>query len=371
MTDEATNVAAEAAAPEVVTETQADAPIREAEPTPRGAIDRAFAALDGDKPESAEPKEPAKAEAKPEAKPEGKAEDRARGEDGKFVAKDTAEQATKPAEKADNGQKADAKPGEPEKTATTFSEPPKRFSPDAKAEWAKAPEPVRAEITRAVSELEKGLSEYQQRWEPIKHFDEMARQHGTTIDKAMANYVGIEQKLAADPIAGLSQICDNLGFSLRDVASHILGQTPDQAASATDAANRQLRQEIAQLKQELSGVSTTIKSQTEQATLKQIEAFSADKPRFEELADDIAFFLQNGRANDLQEAYSLAERLNPAPQAPAPAPAAEAATAEPAQPRKGNLSLSGAPSTGSNPATRKPPSTARAALDDAFARVGM
>lgn len=362
MTDEATNVTAEAAAPEAVTETQADAPIREAEPTPRGAIDRAFAALEGDEQGQ---KEPAKAEAKPETKPEGKADDRARGEDGKFVAKDTAEHASNQPEKADNGQKADANPGEPEKTATTFSEPPRRFSPDAKAEWAKAPEPVRAEITRAVSELEKGLSEYQQRWEPIKHFDEMARQHGTTIDKAMANYVGIEQKLAANPIEGLSQICDNMGFSLRDVAAHILGQTPDQAASATDAANRQLRQEIAQLKQELSGVSTTIKSQTEQATLKQIEAFSADKPRFEELADDIAFFLQNGRANDLQEAYSLAERLNPAPQAAAPAPA------EPAQPRKGNLSLSGAPSTGSNPASRKPPSTARDALDNAFARVGM
>jgi hypothetical protein len=352
MTDEATNVAAEAAAPEVVTETQADAPIREAEPTPRGAIDRAFAALDGDKPEGAETKEPAK-----------------------FVAKEATEQASNQPDKADSGQKADAKPDEPEKTATTFSEPPKRFSPDAKAEWAKAPEPVRAEITRAVSELEKGLSEYQQRWEPIKHFDEMARQHGTTIDKAMANYVGIEQKLAADPIAGLSQICDNMGFSLRDVAAHVLGQTPDQAASATDAANRHLRQEIAQLKQELTGVSTTIKSHAEQATLKQIEAFSADKPRFEELADDIAFFLQTGKAQDLQEAYSLAERLNPDPARSKAINEAidafEPEAAKPAQPRKGNLSLSGAPSTGSNPATRKPPSTARDALDNAFARIGL
>lgn len=362
MTDEATNVAAEAAAPDAVTEVQAEAPARELEATPRGAIDRAFAELDKDESQPAdEPAKPA----------EAKTGDRSRGEDGKFVAKEGTEQPAKPVEKAEGEQTADAKPDEAEKTATTFSDPPKRFSPDAKAAWDKAPEPVRAEITRAVSELEKGLSEYQQRWEPIKHFDEMARQHGTTIDKAMANYVGIEQKLAANPIEGLSQICDNMGFSLKDVAAQIMGQTPDQTASASDAANRQLRQEIAQLKQELSGVSTTIKSQTEQATLKQIEQFSADKPRFEELADDIAFFLQNGRAQDLQEAYSLAERLNPAPQAPAPAPAAQAAPAAAAQPRKGNLSLSGAPSTGSNPASRKPPSTARDALDNAFASLGM
>ena len=343
MTDEATIVTAEAAAPEVVTEAPA------LEPTPRGAIDRAFASLDASEPAT---------------------DDKSRGPDGRFAPKE-AEAVADLLEKVASEQKTVDTFDDAAKPVATFAEPPKRFSPDAKAAWEKAPEPVRAEITRAVTELEKGLSEYQQRWEPIKRFDEMARQHGTTIDKAMANYVGIEQKLAADPIAGLSQICDNMGFSLRDVAAHILGQAPDQAASATDATTRALKQEIAQLKQELTGVSTTIKSQTEQATLKQIEQFSADKPRFDELADDIAFFLQNGRAKDLQEAYSMAERLNPAPQATAPAPAATAALAVTAQPRKGNLSLSGAPSTGSNPATRKPPSSARSALDDAFARVGI
>lgn len=343
MTDEAITVAAEAAAPETVTEAPA------LEPTPRGAIDRAFASLDAVEPV---------------------ADDKSRGPDGKFAPKQ-AEPVAGPAEKVASEQKPVDAIDDASKPVATFAEPPKRFSPDAKAAWDKAPEPVRAEITRAVTELEKGLSEYQQRWEPIKRFDEMARQHGTTIDKAMANYVGIEQKLDADPIAGLSQICDNMGFSLRDVAAHILGQAPDQAASATDATTRALKQEIAALKQELGGVTTTIKSQTEQATLKQIEAFSADKPRFDELADDIAFFLDSRRAKDLQDAYELAERLNPAPQTMAPAPAATTAPAEPAQPRKGNLSLSGAPSAGSNPATRKPPSSARSALDDAFARVGI
>jgi hypothetical protein len=354
MTDEATTVAAEAAAPEAVTDAPVEAPVREVEATPRGAIDRAFASLE----ETTKPAEPT-------------TEDRPRGPDGKFAPKETAEAVANPAEKPVSEQKPVDATVEPEKPATTFVEPPKRFSPDAKAAWDKAPEPVRAEVTRAVTELEKGLAEYQQRWEPLKEYDALARQHGTTIDTALKNYIGIEQKLAADQVAGLTQICENMGFSLRDVAAHVMGQTPDQAASATDAANRQLRQELAALKQELSGVSTTIKSQTEQATLKQIEAFSADKPRFEELSNDIAFFLQNGRAQDLQEAYNLAERLNPAPQAPAPAPAVESAPAAPAQPRKGNLSLSGAPSSGSNPANRKPPSTARDALDTAFARVGM
>jgi hypothetical protein len=38
--------------------------------------------------------------------------------------------------------------------------------------------------------------------------------------------------------------------------------------------------------------------------------FAAAHPRFEELSEDIVFFLDTGRADDLEEAYSLAERFS-------------------------------------------------------------
>jgi hypothetical protein len=46
-----------------------------------------------------------------------------------------------------------------------------------------------------------------------------------------------------------------------------------------------------------------------------VAKFASDpaNPRFEELSDDIAFFLKSGRTKDLAEAYQLAERLNPTP----------------------------------------------------------
>ena len=37
---------------------------------------------------------------------------------------------------------------------------------------------------------------------PIKHFHKMARKLGTDLKTALTNFVGIEQKLRKDPIAG-------------------------------------------------------------------------------------------------------------------------------------------------------------------------
>jgi hypothetical protein len=62
----------------------------------------------------------------------------------------------------------------------------------------------------------------------------------------------------------------------------------------------ELRNEIAELKRSVADVDSTT------ATMK----FAADHPRFEELSEDICFFLDTGRANDLVEAYELAERFN-------------------------------------------------------------
>jgi hypothetical protein len=293
---------------------------RELEASPRGAIDRAFASLDDAAP---------------------------RDETGKFAAKEP--------EKVVEAKPEEAAPTE-ETPTTTFAEAPKRFSPDAKAVWNSAPEPIKAEITRAVTELENGLNEYRQKWEPLKEFEQLAKQNNTSIDAALKNYVDLDMAIQQNPVQGLERICKNIGISLRDVATHVLGQDPNQYLTQQESVIRELQQEL-----------QGIKSQNEQATRAQIDAFAAEKPRFDELADDIALFLQTGKAKGLQQAYELAERLNPAPQ---PVVAAKEPAPTP-QPRKGSLSLTGAPSTGSNPASRKPPSTARDAIDNAFARIGL
>lgn len=314
------------------------------------------------KPEPKEKVEPTKAEA---PKEDAKAADRPRTEDGKFA----------PKQPAEGQQQPEAKPAQP--SETRFHEAPKRFSDDAKQAWAQAPEPVRAEIHRAVKELEEGIGRYREVVEPLKPYIQLAQQHNTTVDRALEQYVTLERKLMSpnpsDKMAALDHVFQYAGINPREWAAQLLNQTPDQVATQQDAVIRELRQEIATLKQHVGGVTQTIQQQREAATLQEVNAFAEAHPRFDELAADIVLLMDTGRAQTLSEAYQLAERLNPAPAKapqtaepapliPEPAPAADAQT-------KGAKSITGAPSSGSSPAPKRPPSKSiRESLERAVAR---
>jgi hypothetical protein len=333
------------------------------------SIDRAIAKSSAKQAEAAKAPEP-----KADAKAEPVKEAPVRGEGGKFAAKEPAAQVDTAAVVAKDAPKA----GEPVKASFTASEAPTRFSEDAKKEWATTPEPVRRETERAIKELTDGFQKYKQsaeRDQGLNEFHEMAQKSGTDVKTALSKYTALEGLLRSDPIKGLAEVFNNLGISPREYAAHIMGQTPDQVGSQQDATIRELKQELAAIKQQVGGVTQTIEQQRHQSTLTEINKFAADNPRFEELADDIAFFMQSGRAKDLPEAYQLAERLNPAPagQAKDAAPAASsAAQAEPpVHPDKGQKSINGAPSAGSTPAGKKRASKSLdEALDRAFGAVG-
>jgi hypothetical protein len=165
------------------------------------------------------------------------------------------------------------------------SPPPSRFSPVAKAAWDAAPESVRAEVSRMEAEFKAGFAKYKtaaERDASLAEFHDMAAKGKTTVKEALSKYVNMENQIRADPVKGLEIICQNVGMSLREVAAQVLGLTPDQGQSAADS------------------------------THETVTKFAAENPRFEELADDIAFFLKT-RTKDLAEAYKMAERLNPAP----------------------------------------------------------
>lgn len=337
--------------------------------------------------------EPVKAEAKLDAKVDAKADttvepkaetkpEQPRADDGKFAAKDA--DAAKPVADAkvpsdpkltsESAKPADAKPNLPSYTA---SEPPKRFSPDAKEAWATAPDSVRAEVSRMEKELTQGYEKHRndaEAFNNVREFDEMAKKSGTDLKTALTNYTNMERVLRADPIKGLELICQNAGLSLKDVAAHVMGQTPEQNASQTDATIRELRATVQQLEQKVGGVTETIQTQRTQTTHESVIKFAADHPRFDELSDDIAFFLKT-RTQDLAEAYNLAERLNPAPVKPA-APAASTAPIElpkpdlAAQTAKGSKSIAGSPSAGSDPVTRQPSRNIKESLRRAMAQAG-
>lgn len=305
-----------------------------------------------------------------------------RDEQGRFALKDGALPAPAPQTAQQPAQSAQPA----SKPAANLAEPPARFSAEAKAAWATMPDAVRLETHRALGELQQGIEKYKAdatAYDDIRDFDLHARQGGTTLRQALTQYVNIEQGLRKDPIPALDQICQNLGMSLHQVATAVLGQHPDQQRQQSDATINELRRHVQVLQQQLGGVTQTIEQQRTSAVLADVDTFAADKPRFDELADDMVFLIESKRAKDLKEAYDLAERLNPAPAgsftpplqaAPQaltpPAPARPAPDLQ-AQTLKGSKSISGAPGSGSSPAGRSPSTSIRESLRRAVTQVGV
>lgn len=349
--------------------------------------------------EAAVKAEAAKLEPKPEAEPAKKltareaiekaaqtvdkkeqAGDTPRDEKGKF-------QTTKPVDDK-VAPTVEAKPGEPGKDATAtpaaetpkvkqpHDDPPSRFSPEAKAAWQTVPEHARAETHRAIRELETGIEEHRKRWEPMKRFDDLARQHKTDLASAMDRYVSMDIDLNKSLPGGLDRIIrDKMGdnYGLREFIAEFSGQQPDQASSQQDRVMHELRQQVSELERQLQGVTGTIQKQTEQTVDQQIAAFSADKPNFEALSDKIAEHIRAGKTLEQayiqaeQDAQELAKRLGFIPAANAPTPADVDLIA---QTDRGTKSIAGAPGAGSSPATRKGSSSVAESVKRAFQAAG-
>jgi len=260
-----------------------------------------------------------------------------------------------------------------------YAQPPSRMSERAKAEWSTTPESVRGEVGRMQEEFVKAYRVYKTDFEEmskIRHFHKMAADQGTTLQTALTNYVGMEQKLRADPIAGLDVIVNNLNLrtpdgekiGLRDIAYHVLSQSPDQLrqlqmGNQQQAASQQigaLHQQIQHLQQTVQQMHT---NQQFVQTRSAIDVFADTHPRFDELGTVIERELKLGF--DLETAYRRAELLHPTTRAPQ--------TRTPsAQTREPDRSIHGTSEIGPNGTSRRPRQaspTPRAAVANAIARL--
>lgn len=212
-------------------------------------------------------------------------------------------------------------------------EPPARFLPRAKELWRNTPNEVQSEVSRIVKEHEAEITQYRESHqfrEELKEYEELGKQHGVTVKQALQNYVGIERKFAEAPPEGFRQLLSNLNMQPQQAISHILrafNVTPQQLAQHISAdpnsyvsqqpqrqqqVQSQHNPEVDTLKQQITAMQTQIAHQ------QYIEPFIQDHPRYHELEQDIAFFLQSGKipanlspAEKLEAAYDMAERINP------------------------------------------------------------
>ena len=260
---------------------------------------------------------------------------------------------------------------------TPYRAPPPRFADHAKAEWHAAPESVRGEVYRMHQEVDRMHQHYRadrQTMDTIRPFAEMAQQHGTTLQRALSNYVSMEQKLREDAIGGLDIIVSNLNLrgqdgrklGLRDVAYYVLNQDPAQhklmqTQHTTQAASHQ----IGQLHQMVQGLAQNVQQMHAERqfvhTRSAVDQFADTHPRFDELGGLIEQELRLGF--DLEQAYQRAERL-------AGPPTHAAQTRDPSAQTR-SRSIAGAPEGPSNGTGRrngKPPER-REAIQNAIRRV--
>jgi len=271
-----------------------------------------------------------------------------------------------------------------------YRDPPQRMDDAGKAEWAATPEPVRANMHRMHNEFAQAYQTYRadhEEMNTIRNYQKMAREHGTSLQRALDNYTGMETKLRNDVVGGLDLIISNLNLhtpqgqklTLEDVCWHVVNQTPEQR-QLIQSKNRAMAQshQLQQAAERIAALENNQKQMQYVARFHQtrgaVDQFAASHPRLDELADLIESEINVGY--DLDTAYRRAELLRPA------TPAAQTRTngTQAAQTRtqtaqtRNDRSIYGAPdggdpsSNGSRRRGNKPPER-REAIANAMRRV--
>ena len=276
---------------------------------------------------------------------------------------------------------------------TKHPEAPKWMTKQAAGEWAKLPEVMREEIVKRSEAFDQGITKYKQsadRWTELESYEKLSQEaYGRPLKETLEAYIEIDKGLTSDPLGTIEEkILKPMGFTLRQVAEHVMGQEPADANSEI----AELRQTVADLNRKLSTVTSDLTArqkaeaaqreqeaqQRQSNVLSQVEQFAKDNARFDELFPDMEMFLSSPKFEPqlegiarLKAAYERAERLKPAPSFSPPAPDIPAPNSA-AQTRAGTASVSGAPGSGSNPTVKKPvPANNREAIRAAMSRVGL
>ena len=259
-------------------------------------------------------------------------------------------------------------------------EPPARFMPSEKELWRHVPNQLKSAVARIEREYAAEAETHaaaRQFHEELREYDELAKRTGTTVKEALKSYVELEQSFARDPSGTLPRLLQKVGMNPMQAVLAVLksaGATPQQFAEhvrlnpgqyqgqamqpmrqpaqpAPDPMASRAYEEVQELKHHLV---------RQEVLTNVVDPFRAEHPRFDELQEDIAFFLNSGKIPDsmddferLAAAYDMADRINPASYRDEP-------QAEPAQPTAlvnpvaGKKSIRGAPTGGKAPAMRTP-----------------
>lgn len=248
---------------------------------------------------------------------EAKPGDRARDDQGRFAkGSEPKPDEVKPdvAAKPDAAA-ADVKPDESaeKKDAALAIRPPGGWSPTAKAAFNELPDAVKEAVAKREQEVNNGFAKLAE-YKPIDRYVEMAKQSGTTLDRALESYVGIENALRTDFLGGIAHLCQRYGANPVALANAILarsGVSPSQGgeAGATQQAHQTAPNvDLSPLQQKISALESRLQQQDQQVVQSEIARFASDTKNvfFENVKADMGRLIETGVASDLQDAYDKA-----------------------------------------------------------------
>ena len=347
--------------------------------TARETLSKALDAAEAKEKEAEEKAKVEKVEAKPEdkaAKPDEKAVE-AKPEDK--TQPDKADKSAAPAKDDATGQEGADKPRASE--GRSHHEPPARFLPKAKEVWGNVPHAVKAEVARLVQEHDTELTQYRESHEfrqKLSKFEQMAKQHNTTIADALEDYTAVDGLLTANPVEGIRQVLARVGITPEQYAQHVLKNPQAHQAPvsrAPDPVQQQTSPEIEALRAEVEALKRD--KQVEQ-TAPIVQAFAAAHEDYHALEPQIAEILGTGvieklygtglsPEQKLAEAYRMAGGKGPSSRSEPPLAAAAHSNANdrPVDPA-GQKSIRGAPNGGQEPNDDPPETDIRALLKKEF-----
>ncbi len=243
-------------------------------------------------------------------------------------------------EPAEDGDAAGEAEGEGDDTAAAAVKggPPASWSIKSKAIWDTLPADVRADVLKREADAKAGLQGLQD-FKDLKPYADMAKQHGTTISKALERYVGLENMLKKDLGSGLAVIAQNYGLDQRAAAGLFASLAarfgggapttgaPPQPQGATDPLMEALRPLFEPLTQQINGLQSKLNTRetndmaaAEKAAQEVMDTFAADPahkffsnllPTMEKLMASGLSPVTGNHAADLKAAYELAASMNP------------------------------------------------------------
>lgn len=301
--------------------------------------------------------------------------DRPRDEQGRFAAKATDNQGQAPDPAAAPPQTPDQPPAGATEPAPQAIEPPQSWSAAAKAEWAKLPPAIQQELLKREGDFAKGIeskSLQAKQYEPVarvvESFADVFQRNNLAPAEGIARLLNVQKMLDTDPVGTIQQIAQAYGVNLGQM------RAPQQDRQPADPQLAALMQKYERLEQHVT-LQQRQQAEAERAQLQaEVDAFSKDRPHFEEARPLMARLIQSGAAPDLATAYDMAVHADPnlrqrilADQRQTEeGKRQEQAQAAAQRARAAAISLTGAPGSGVSPAGA-PAENLRAELERQFA----